>query len=235
MEPVIERYRWQPLWRRYFRADAAFARPDIYEFLEQERFGYAIRLPANAVLGEKIGCLLKRRPGRPSASIERRFVNFSYRADSWDTKRRVVAKVEWHPGELLPRVGFLVTNRSVPAERVFDFYNRRGTVEQWIREGKYAVRWTRLSCRTFAANAMRLQLHALAYNLGNFLRTLTLPPEISHWSLTSLRERLIKVGAKLLRHARSITFQLAEVAVSRSLWQQMLLAIAGLKPAEQPP
>jgi Transposase DDE domain group 1 len=85
----------------------------------------------------------------------------------------VVAKVEWHPGELYPRVGFIVTNMSRPAERVVAFYNKRGTAEQWIKEGKGAIKWTRLSCRTFAANAVRLQLHALAYNLGHLLRTLT--------------------------------------------------------------
>ncbi len=235
LAPVVERYRWQPLWRRYLRADAAFARPEIYAFMEDEGFGYAIRLPANPVLGEKIGYLLTRRPGRPSMSVERHFASFTYRAESWDTARRVVAKVEWHPGELLPQVGFVITNLSVPAERAFDFYNRRGTAEQWIKEGKYAIRWTRLSCRTFAANAVRLQLHALAYNLGNFLRTLALPPEIAHWSLTSLRERLIKIGAKLVLHARSIIFQLAEVAVPRRLWEKMLTAIAGLRPVGHPP
>src|SRR5262245_38960046 len=100
--------------------------------------------------------------------------------------RRVIAKVEWHPGELYPRVGFVVTNMSRPAERVVAFYNKRGTAEQWIKEGKGAIKWTRLSCRTFAANAVRLQLHALAYNLGNFLRTLATPEPIKDWSLTSL-------------------------------------------------
>ena len=74
-----------------------------------------------------------------------------------------------------PRVGFIVTNLSRPAERVVAFYNKRGTCEQWIKEGKGAIKWTRLSCRTFAANAVRLQLHALAYNLGNFLRTFATP------------------------------------------------------------
>ncbi len=187
------------------------------------------------VHGEKIGHLLKRRPGRLSPSVERHFASFTYRAESWDTGRRVVAKVEWQPGELLPQVGFLITNLNVAAERVFDFYNRRATAEQWIKEGKYAIRWTRLSCQTFAANAVWLQLHALAYNLGNFLRTLALPPEISHWSLTCLRERLIKIGAKCVRHARSISFQLAEVAVPGRLWAAILDAIAGLRPIKQPP
>src|ERR1700692_2515389 len=90
-----------------------------------------------------------------------------------------------HPGELYPRVGFIVTNLSRPAERVVGFYNQRGTCERWIKEGKNAVKWTRLSCCSFAANAVRLQLHALAYNLANVMRTLALPEAVARWSLTS--------------------------------------------------
>jgi hypothetical protein len=85
-----------------------------------------------------------------------------------------------------------------------DSPHKRGTCEQWIKEGKGAIKWTRLSCRTFAANAVRLQLHALAYNLGNFLRTLAMP--IRDWSLTSLKEKLIKIGAKVVSHGRFIAF-----------------------------
>jgi Transposase DDE domain group 1 len=106
--------------------------------------------------------------------VRRYFASFSYRAQSWSKPRRIVAKVEWHPGELYPRVGFIITNLARPAERVVAFYNQRGTAEQWIKEGKNAIKWTRLSCRTFAANVVRLQLHALAYNLGNFMRTLAI-------------------------------------------------------------
>ena len=74
-----------------------------------------------------------------------------------------MTKVEWHRGELYPRVGFIVTNLARPAERVVA-YNQRGTAEQWIKEGKGAIEWTRLSCRSFGASAVRLQLHVLAYN-----------------------------------------------------------------------
>ena len=94
------------------------------------------------------------------------------------------------PSELYPRVGFIVTNLTRPVQRVVAFYNQRGTGEQWIKEGKGAIKWTRLSCRTFAANAVRLQLHALAYNLGNFMRTLAMPKTPEPWSMTSLREKL---------------------------------------------
>jgi len=216
--------------RRYFRADAAFANPEVYEFLEAEGFGYAIRLPANRVLQESIGYLLKRPVGRPPNEVRRYYANFSYQAQSWKTPRRVIAKVEWHPGELYPRVGFIVTNLSRPAERVVGFYNQRGTAEQWIKEGKNALKWTRLSCCSFAANAVRLQLHALAYNLANFMRTLATPEPIKDWSLTSLREKLVKIGAKIVTHARYVTFQMAEVALPKELFQEILRLIDRLRP-----
>jgi hypothetical protein len=88
--------------------------------------------------------LLKRPVGRPPSEVRRYYANFSYQAQSWKTPRRVVAKVEWHPGELYPRVGFIVTNMTRPAARVVAFYNKRGTCEQWIKEGKGAIKWTRL-------------------------------------------------------------------------------------------
>ena len=146
--------------------------------------------------------------------MQRFYRSFRYKAASWSHPRRVVAKVEWHHGELFPRVGF---------------YNQRGTCEQWIKEGKGAIKWTRLSCRTFNANAVRLQLHALAYNLGNFLRTLATPEPIRDWSLTSLREKLIKIGAKVVSHGRYIAFQMAEVAIPRRLFADILRLIATLR------
>ena len=88
------------------------------------------------------------------------------------------------------------------------FYNGRGTAEQWIKEGKNAVKWTRLSCHDFVDNQVRLQLFALAYNLGNFLRRLALPTGVKHWTLTTLREKLIKIGAKVVRHSRYVFFQM---------------------------
>ena len=112
----------------------------------------------------------------------------------------------------------IVTNLGRAAERIVAFYNQRGTAEQWIKESKGAIKWTRLSCRSFAANAVRLQLHALAYNLDNFMRTLAMPKTAQPWSLTGLREKLIKIGAKVVSHGRYVTFQMAEVAVSRQMF-----------------
>jgi hypothetical protein len=219
--PAIERYREVDV-PKYFRGDAAFAIPGLYDLLESEGYEYAIRLKANSVLQRRIDHLLKRPVGRPPKKPRRLYHSFEYQAQSWDHPRRVVAKVEWHQGELFPRVGFIVTNLGGRAKRVVHFYNGRGTAEQWIKEGKHAVRWTRLSCHDFAANQARLQLHVLAYNLGNFLRRVALPASVKHWTLTTLRDNLIKIGAKVVRHARYVTFQLAEVAVPRRLYRAIL-------------
>jgi hypothetical protein len=141
LKPVVTRYQGK-VSRIYFRADAAFTMPEVYEFLKAERIKYAIRLPANQVLQSRIGYLLKRPVGRPPNEVRRFHAKFSYRAGSWTKPRRVIAKVEWHPGELYPRVGFIVTNLSRPVDRVVAFYNKRGTCEQWIKEGKGAINWT---------------------------------------------------------------------------------------------
>jgi Transposase DDE domain group 1 len=233
LEPVIARYRGI-VKHLYFRGDAAFANPEIYEILEAEGASYAIRLPANQVLQDKIGQLLKRPVERPPHEIRRYYASFRYQAQSWNKPRHVVAKVEWHPGELYPRVGFIVTNLARSAEGIVTFYNRRGTCEQYIKEGKNAIKWTRLSCRTFAANAVRLQLHALAYNLGNFMRTLAMPKTVERWSMTSLREKLIKIGAKVVSHGRYMTFQLAEVAVPRQMFADILSLIGRLRAPPAP-
>jgi hypothetical protein len=146
----------------------------------------------------------------------------------------VVAKVEWHQGELYPRVGFIVTNLSRANAQVVKFYNGRGTAEQRIKEGKNALRWAPLSCHAFRHNAVRLQLPALAYDLANFVRTSASPEEVEHWSLTTLREKLVKIGARVVRHGRYVVFQLAEVAVPRALFAEILRRIDRLRPRPPP-
>ncbi len=163
---------------------------------------YAIRLPANENLERYIEELLTRPVGRPSHRPVVRYKGFLYQAASWSTARRVVAKVEFHAGELFPRVGFIVTNLELPSRAVVRFYNKRGTAEQWIKEGKLAVSWSRLSCNRFRGNEVRLWLSVIAYNLGNLWPRLALPNRIRNWSLTSLQQRLVKTGGRLVKHAR---------------------------------
>jgi hypothetical protein len=145
-----------------FRGDAAFARPEVYEAHEARRVKYAIRLPANANLERKITKSLIRPVGRPSYKPVVRYKSFLYQAASWTKARRVVAKVEFHFGELFSRVGFIVTNFQTSNRAVVCFYNQRATAEQWIKEGKQAVAMTRLSCHRFCANEVRLWLSVSA-------------------------------------------------------------------------
>ena len=169
--PEIERQ--QKLGKEVvFRADAAFAKPEIYEALEEREVKYAIRIPANDSLQRDIEELLTR-----------------------------------------------------PVVR---FYNKRGTAEQWIKEGKQAVKMTRLSCHRFRSNEVRLWLTIIAYNLGNLWRRLVLPQRIGNWSLTSLQQRLVKTGGRLVKHARYYWLLLAEGHLSRRLFSSMLRTISAL-------
>ena len=163
--PELERQQAEGT-RVAFRADAAFAKPEIYDTLEQRDVDYAIRMPANKSLEVEIEDLLFRPPGRPSRKPLVRYKSFRYQAKSWTRPRRIVAKVEHHRGELFPSVGFIVTNMVLPSRSVVRFCNKRGTAEQWIKEGKQATHWTRLSCHRFRANEVRLQLSVLALQPG---------------------------------------------------------------------
>ena len=189
---------------------------------------YAIRIPANDSLERDIAELLTRPVGRPSHKPVVWYKGFLYQAASWKTARRVVAKVEFHAGELFPRVGFIVTNLETPSRAVVRFYNKRGTAEQWIKEGKQAVKMTRLSCHRFRSNQVRLALSLLAYNLGNLWRRLALPKRIENWSLTSLQQRLVKTGGRLVKHARYYWLLLAEGHLTRRRFGAMLGRIAQL-------
>ena len=225
--PEIERQQ-QPGGEVAFRADAAFAQPEIYEALEARGVMYVIRIPANDNLMRDIAELLTRPVGRPGQKPVVWYKGFLYQAASWKTARRVVAKVEHHAGELFPRVGFLVTNLTLPSRAVVRFYNKRGTAEQWIKEGKQAVKMTRLSCHRFRSNEVRLWLSVIAYNLGNLWRRLALPRRIATWSLTSLQQRLVKTGGRLVKHARYYWLLLAESHLTRRLFGALLGRIESL-------
>jgi hypothetical protein len=175
--PEIERQ--QELGKEVvFRADAAFAKPEIYEALEERGVKYAIRIPANDSLERDIAELLTRPVGRPSHKPVVWYKGFLYQAASWKTARRVVAKVEFHAKELFPRVGFIVTNVEAPSRAVVRFYNKRGTAEQWIKEGKQAVKMTRLSCHRFRSNQVRLGFAPVGHRLESRSNPCPAPPAV---------------------------------------------------------
>jgi hypothetical protein len=211
-----------------FRADAAFAKPEVYEALEARGVKYAIRIAANDILERDIAELLPRSVGRPSRMPVVRNKSFFYRAASWKTARRVVAKVEHHAGELFPRVGFIVTNLETDSRAVVRFYNKRGRAEQCIKEGEQTLKMTRLCCHRFRPNGVRFWLSVIAYNFGNLWRRLVLPKRIGSWSLTSLQQRLVKTGGRLIEHARYYWLLLAESHLTRRLFGSIARLIDSL-------
>jgi hypothetical protein len=202
IRPMVERYRsWFKLF--WLRGDAAFANPETYEYCEEERITYFIRLPSNASLERLLAPHLSRPVGRPPKSgIQVKVVDLHYQAKSWSRPRRVVAKIEWHRGELFPRIGFVVTSSRLPASKVIKVYNGRAEIENRIKEGKNTLRWDKTSCQRFEANQARLQMGVLAYNLLHMIRQFYVWGEEVKRSMEWLIKRLIKVGARVSYHAR---------------------------------
>jgi len=161
-----------------FRADAAFAKPEIYEALEEWGVKYAIRIPANDSLERDIAELLTRPAGRPSHKPIVWYKGFLYQAGQLEDGTTSCGEGGVPCRGIVSRVGFIVTNLETPSRAVVRFYNKRGTAEQWIKEGKQAVKMTRLPCHRFRSNQVRLALSLLAYNLGNLWRRLALPRRI---------------------------------------------------------
>lgn len=202
LQDVLHRYRhrYKKMW---YRADAAFARPEIYELCEKGGVTYFIRLPTNSVLKEHIEDDL----ARPETPVEKhhpvvRLLDFQYIAKSWDHPRRVICKIEWHEGELFPRVGFIITNSKLPPEKVVKVYNGRGDIENRIKEGKLTLRWDKTSCRKFAANEARLLMGVIAYNLLHLIRSRYMKGEPVRRSIEWIIRRLVKVAARVSHHAR---------------------------------
>ena len=217
------------------RGDAAFALPEVYEYLEVEGFQYAIRLPANQVLQEQIAPLLTRPVGRPPHYVRRFYASFRYQAQSWSRARRVVAKVEWHPGELYPRVGFIVTNLRRPARRSSPSTTGAGRPSSASRRGR--TRSSGRGCRARPSGPTPCGSSSTRWpttSPTSFAR-LALPGEVARWSLTSLRDKVVKIGAKVIAHGRYAIFQMAEVAVPRELFGRILDRIARLRPPDPAP
>jgi len=230
IEPVLRNYVSKG-FKVTLRADAAFGIPKLYELCEDLGVDYVIRLKENNCLAEGVSELLI----KPGEENKDRYItlykDIVYQAKSWDKARRVIAKIEHHPDELFPRVGFIITNLKWKNKKVVKFYNKRGTCEQWIKEGKNTLTWTKLSCKRFKENEARLKLFLLAYNLGNFLRTLVLPKKIKHWSLKTIQLKLIKTGGRLIKHARYYCLLLAEVSITEKIFSKLMKNIRDLCPA----
>jgi len=192
------------------RGDAGFAIPALYEYCEEEKLKYAIGLIRNDVLErmierllEKVQCLYEK-----TRQKQRLFAEGFYQAQSWEKERRVIMKAEWLPQG--PNRRFVVTNLSMEAKQLYEFYTERGgTCEVRIDEFKNGLKADRLSCHRFVANQFRLFLHMAAYWLVLRLRQALAKTEFSSMRIQQLRTRILKIGGQVVQTARRVWFRLA--------------------------
>jgi Transposase DDE domain group 1 len=209
-----------------YRADAGSANPEIYRTLESLDVLYAIGIASNSVFNKRTERWVnkaKRKYARTKIPI-RLLYSFRHRARSWNKRRRIVVKIE--VGPLGTNVRFIITNRSGRAEAIYDGYDQRGECENRIKEFKRDLSADRLSCHSFRANAFRLKLHALAYQLLVLFRVHALrQTQLAHARLQTLRLKLFKVGARFVRSARHLWFHVSSSWPGRDLfveiWQKL--------------
>jgi hypothetical protein len=225
LRPIVRRLRRRcPTTLLALRADGGFCNPAVLTYAEDAGLHYAIGMPRNSKLEALVAPLRAEVEARWQATGQplRCFTSFRYQAGSWPRPRRVVAKVEVTAGEGL-NVRFVVTNRHGSATEIFAWYNARGQAENYIKDLKLGVAADRLSCHAYRANAWRLQLHALAYNLLALFRQRVLAgTALATTTFTTLRVRLFKVGARVLRSARRLWFHLATGWPGQTLFLDIL-------------
>jgi hypothetical protein len=210
LTPIVRRLRHEfPRRPLAVRADGGFLNPDLIDFLEAQRIAYAIGLPRNSVLEARVAAARERARGdfERTRKPVRRFLRLWYRSRSWPHARLVHAKIEH--SALGANIRFVVSNRAGTSEEVFTWYNQRGQAENFIKELKLDVAADRLSCHAYRANALRLQVHALAYNLLTLFRRVALrATALANATLGTIRLRLFKVGARVQRSVRRLWYHL---------------------------
>ncbi len=209
------------------RADAGFAAPRLYDWLEDQGLSYTIGFGSNARLKRLAEPLVARARTRFERTGEdvRMFSSLRYRARRWRRSRRVLIKVE--VSSLGLNVRFAVTNRTGGAQDLFDWYNDRGVAERYIDELKNGFAFDRLSCSRYRANALRVQLHAIAYALVQLFRQQLNGTALATATVTTLRLKLFKVAGRVERTARRLWFHLSSSWPHRDLFVAAHAAIRG--------
>jgi Transposase DDE domain group 1 len=234
LRPMVRRLRAAfPERAVALRADGAFSSPEVLDYAEYAGMEYAIGFGRNERLLERIMPLCEKAELLWECNADRKrvrlYTSFRYQARRWSRARRVVAKIERTREGINMR--FIVSNRRGRAEDIFDWYEQRGQAENFIKEFKNDLAGDRLSCSAYRANAFRLQLHAVAYNLfALFRRHVLAGTELARATVTTIRLRVLKIGARIKHSARRLWFHLASGWPGRSLLIQVLDGLAAIGP-----
>ena len=235
MTPLLKEYRKKyPSMPLYLRGDSGFAAPELYEACEDNDCRYAIRLKENGILHslaaeEDEALYRKTREDQLSYAVV--YGEFEYQAAPWPHSRRVVFKIEKPYGQMVHMYTFVVTTMESMPEQVIRFYCCRGKMENFIKEAKGGFDFSAVSSRKKVVNANRLQVHVLAYNLFNWFRRLVLPARMKKQQVDTIRLKLLKVAARVIRSARYITFKLCSSCPYKEEFFETLTNIRNLKTA----
>lgn len=220
----------------YLRGDSGFASPDLYEVLEDTDCKYAIRLKENAKLRELAGeenRALYRATKFNQVDYAIEYGEFMYQAGSWSHPRRVVFKIEKPYGQMVHMYTFIVTTMEMEPYQVLQFYCGRGKMENYIKEGKSGFDFSSVSSASKVVNANRLMVHVLAYNLFNWFRRIALPVSMRKQQIDTIRLKLMKIAARVIRTARYKYFKLCSSCPYKREYYETLYNIHKLQPQLQ--
>ena len=204
---------------------------DLYKQCEENGTSYVIRLKENGILREKASYLvdeLDEITQNNKVDYAVAYGEFMYKAGSWPYERRVVCKVEKPENQMVYMYTFVVTNMDSSPEYLIKFYCKRGLMENFIKESKSGFDFASVSSHTRMVNANRLQVHALAYNIFNWFRRLALSANMRKQRIDTVRLKLLKIAAKVVRSARYITFKLCSSCPYKNEFYETLSNIGKL-------
>lgn len=230
LDEFLDNYPEVPL---LLRGDSGFATPDLYKQCETNGTSYVIRLKENGILrglAVDIDAHLTEITKTDMVSYAVAYGEFMYQANSWDYPRRVVCKVEKPANQMVHMYTFIVTNMDSEPEKLIQFYCKRGSMENFIKESKNGFDFSAVSSSSKIVNANRLQVHALAYNIFNWFKRLVLPAKMRKQQIDTIRLKLLKIAARAVRSARYITFKLCSSCPYKDEFYETLNNIHRLQP-----
>lgn len=232
LTPLLTHYQQSvPCTTLLVRGDSGFATPEVYESCEAYESSYVIRLKTNARLDQLAESFVWIGDDHPWEQAEVYYYSTSYQARSWSKERRVCIRSTRPAGEVLFHHEYMITNLSekVSAETIFKLYQKRGTMENYIKEAKNGFFCDKTDSSSFVTNYARMMVSLLAYNLINFMKTLCLPAKEASFQIDTLRLRLFKVAGKLVHHSRKLFLKTSSTHMYQKQFYQLLTKIQQLR------
>lgn len=232
IQPLIEHYKETfPETSQFVRGDSGFAIPALYDLCEKESVYYVIRLKSNATLQ---GIAEEYHPSSTPSEVTKAACYYEetiYQAKSWSKPRKVIIQSTRPAGELLFHHSFFVTNLGdvFSPKAIVVSYQKRGTMENYIKEAKNGFRIDKMNSHSFQVNEVKMMVSLLAYNVTNWLRTLCFPKEKQKMQIDTIRTRIIKVASKLVKSGRSLYFKLSSSFVYQAFFWSVLQKVQQLK------